>query len=102
MNYETKSAFLNAAFTAQDFLQPWRTFVGLVELHVTAYVEQGVSYALDPSAAGHRDLPQSVIVHPDDVENMRRISSDKTGRKMTDDELAAFVWWTAMQHRRSS
>lgn len=82
---------------------PWRAFVGLVSLRRSAYCARGDSYALDPSKVDQfRDLGQSVVMHPDDVEPARGGLRKKLGGTIGDDELAAFVFYFAMQRRKKA
>jgi hypothetical protein len=102
LTYET----LRALMASMDILmRPWKAFIGLVALHPTAYVERGQGYALDPSKTNAlvtigEPLPQSFILHPDDVEPIRQSIAGRERRAISDDELAAYLYWATHEHRK--
>lgn len=90
---------------ADLIMRPWAPLIGLVELRRTEYLERGACYALDPSRTNSlfRDAPlqQSVLLHPDDVEGVRvQVQAAERGRRMSDAELAAYLYWATHESRK--
>lgn len=90
--------------TLNEIERPWAVFVGLVTLQRLTYVERGAFYIVDASRSGFSELGQGVVVHPDDVEQMQAVGRAWTRppRTMSDDELAAFVYWLLRTSSRFS
>jgi hypothetical protein len=83
--------------------RPWAPYIGLVTLHRSGYVARDAVFALDASRTmlpGTGELGQMLVIHPDDVTtaqgHFRRWSN---GRAASDDELAAWLHWLALEKR---
>ena len=84
--------------TIDEIQRPWAAFVGLVALRTSRYAERESVYALNASRGGFPELGQAVVVHPDDLPAFHAEAWRCLGRPLSDDELAAWLYWVA--HRR--
>lgn len=79
-----------------DIERPWAAFLGLVQLQPSEYVKGDDIFAVNPPKPIWGDgLGQSVILHPDTVPLARAAAKTATGRELSDDELAALLYWLA-------
>jgi hypothetical protein len=91
----THDKFREMMLRVDSIVNPWAAFVGLITLQRSTYCAPGISYAVDPSRTDFTELGQQFIMHPDDVEPARRSIEKVLNHKMTDAELAAWLWWHA-------
>jgi hypothetical protein len=84
-----------------EIQRPWAAFIGLIEFRTSDYAPRGTGYALNGASAGFPDLGQSVVIHTEDVELFRNTVKARTGRDVSNAELAAFLYWSAHQTRRA-
>ena len=82
--------------------RPWSAFTGLVTLHLSTYINRGTVYALNPDVKlpGMLGLNQSVVIHPLDIDKQREFLKVMTGREVSDNEMAAMLYWLAHESRK--
>jgi hypothetical protein len=82
--------------------RPWAPFIGLVELRLSKWVNAGDVFVLDHSSGPLPELGHSVLMHPDSMPTARGTLQSLHRRTLSDAELAAFLYWSAIERRKHS
>lgn len=97
----SEDIFFDLRATMDEIERPWAAFIGAITLRPSPYVSDvDAVYAINPARTGFPDLGQAVVIHPDGIEVARAAARRFTGRKVTDAELAALLYWMAHQKRK--
>lgn len=84
------TAELELLAAVEETARPWAPFIGLVDLCVSRYCASLCFYKITFADRGH-----TVVLHPDDLEAVRRPLVERYQKTVSDAELAAYVWWRA-------
>ncbi len=86
---------LEALAKMEEIERPWAILIGLITLQPSDFVPLTHVYKVDFSRNVFSDQGQTIVINPESVIEIRKTLMKEFKRSVSDNELAAWLWWRA-------